>query len=127
PRTRHEPTARPRRIATDLAPFEPGPVALAMNGTDHRPPEAHIPELFAKANAMQDEFEFRIGSMTEYLADTATLTDLPLWRGEMRSSARADLLMGVLSARVPLKRGEVAASTGVEGYAEPLSGVALPA
>lgn len=124
PETVEELITRTRRIVSDLAPFEPGPVVLAMNGTDHRPPEAHIPELFAKANAMQDEFEFRIGSMTEYLADTATLTDLPLWRGEMRSSARANLLMGVLSARMPLKQAEFAASTALERYAEPLSALA---
>lgn len=124
PETVEELITRTRRIVSDLAPFEPGPVILAMNGTDHRPPESHIPELFAKANAMQDEFEFRIGSMTEYLADTASMTDLPLWRGEMRSSARANLLMGVLSARMPLKQAEFAASTALERYAEPLSALA---
>ncbi|HLW17015.1 MAG TPA: alpha-mannosidase, partial [Actinomycetota bacterium] len=121
PETVEELVTRTKRIVSDLAPFEPGPVVLAMNGTDHRPPESHIPELFAKANAMQDEFEFRIGSMTEYLADTASLTNLPLWHGEMRSSARANLLMGVLSARMPLKQAEFAASTALERYAEPLS------
>jgi alpha-mannosidase len=124
PETVEDLLTRTRRMVADLAPFEPGPVVLAMNGTDHRPPETQIPELFAKANAMQDEFEFRIGSMTEYLADTAGLPDLPLWRGEMRSSARANLLMGVLSARMPLKQAEFAASTALERYAEPLSAIA---
>ena len=123
PDTVEELIARTNRIVADLEPFKPGPVVLAMNGTDHRPPESNIPELFAKANAMQDEFEFRIGSMTEYLADTASLTDLPTWSGEMRSSARANLLMGVLSARMPLKQAEFAASTALERYAEPLSAI----
>jgi len=124
PETVEELITRTNRIVHDLAPFEPGRVVLAMNGTDHRPPESHIPELFAKANAMQDEFEFRIGSMTEYLADTASLTGLPTWRGEMRSSARANLLMGVLSARMPLKQAEFASSTALERFAEPLSALA---
>jgi len=124
PETVEELLIRTRRIVADLAPFEPGPVVLAMNGTDHRPPETQIPELFAKANAMQDEFEFRIGSITEYLADTASLSGLPLCHGEMRSSARANLLMGVISARMPLKQAEFAASTALERYAEPLSAIA---
>ncbi|HEV2686667.1 MAG TPA: alpha-mannosidase, partial [Actinomycetota bacterium] len=123
PETVEELITRAQRIVSDLAPFEPGPVVLAMNGSDHRPPEAQLPELFAKANAMQDEFEFRIGSMTEYLADTASLTGLPTCRGEMRSSARANLLMGVLSARMPLKQAEFAAATALERYAEPLSAI----
>jgi len=110
---------RARRILADLAPFTPGGVILAMNGTDHRPPEAHLPELFAKANVMQDEFEFRIGSMEEYLAAAPT-EDLPVWHGEMKSGARANLLPGVASARVPLKQAEFRASSLLERYAEPL-------
>jgi len=116
--------ARARRIAKDSAPFRPGDVILAMNGSDHQPPEEQIPELFAKANAMQDEFEFRIGSMEEYLEATAGLDDLPTWTGEMRSCARANLLMGVLSARMPLKQAEFAASSSLERYAEPLAAIA---
>jgi alpha-mannosidase len=124
PETVEDLITRARRIVEDLTPYQPGPVILAMNGSDHRGPEEWIPELFAKANAMQDEFEFRIGSMTEYLRDTSSLTDLPTWRGEMRSSARANLLMGVLSARMPLKQAEFTASTALERYAEPLSAIA---
>jgi alpha-mannosidase len=115
---------RARRIAADLAPYEPGGVLLCMNGTDHRAPEPHISELFAKANAMQDEFEFRIGSMEEYLAVAPDGDDLPVWHGEMRSGARANLLMGVCSARMPLKQAEFAASAALERYAEPLAALA---
>lgn len=115
---------RAERILGDLAPFEPGRVVLAMNGSDHRPPEAHLPELFAKANAMQDRIEFRIGSMEGYIAEAPAHETLPVWRGEMRSSARANLLMGVVSARMPLKQAEFSASTLLERYAEPLSALA---
>ncbi|MGZ4104421.1 MAG: alpha-mannosidase [Actinomycetota bacterium] len=115
---------RTRRIVKDLAPYDPGDLVLAMNGSDHQPPATYISELFAKANAIQDEFEFRIGSMEQYLSETAGLGDLPTWRGEMRSSARANLLMGVLSARMPLKQAEFAASASLERYAEPLSALA---
>jgi alpha-mannosidase len=123
PSTVDELLVRGKRIVEDLTPFKPGDVVLAMNGTDHRAPEAHLPALFAEANARQDELEFRLGSMIEYLAD-APSDDLPVWRGEMRSGARANLLMGVVSARMPLKQLEFAASTLLERYAEPLAAIA---
>jgi len=123
PATFEELMVRGKRIVEDLAPFRPGDVVLAMNGTDHRAPEAHLPALFADANARQDEIEFRLGSMTEYLAD-APANDLPVWRGELRSGARANLLMGVCSARMPLKQLEFSASTMLERYAEPLAAIA---
>ncbi|MFN2614535.1 MAG: alpha-mannosidase [Actinomycetota bacterium] len=113
---------RAARIANGLEPFEPGAALLVMNGTDHRGPEEHLPEVFEKANASQDRFEFRIGSLEEYLslAGEPQIT----WRGEMRSGARANLLPGVLSARMPLKRAEFAASSSLERYAEPLQAIA---
>jgi 2-O-(6-phospho-alpha-D-mannosyl)-D-glycerate hydrolase len=123
PTTFEELMVRGKRIVEDMAPFAPGDVVLAMNGTDHRAPEPHLPALFAEANGRQDEIEFRMGSLTEYLAD-APNEHLPVWRGEMRSGARANLLMGVVSARMPLKQLEFAASTMLERYAEPLAAIA---
>ena len=123
PTTFEELMVRGKRIVEDMSPFSPGHVVLAMNGTDHRAPEPHLPALFADANARQDEIEFRLGSLTEYLAD-APSENLPVWRGEMRSGARANLLMGVVSARMPLKQLEFGASTMLERYAEPLAAIA---
>ena len=123
PETFEELTIRAKRIVEDMAPFNPGPVVLAMNGTDHRGPEAHVPAMFADANARQNEIAFRLGSLAEYLRD-APGEDLPVWRGEMRSGARANLLMGVVSTRTPLKQLELAASTVLERYAEPMAAIA---
>jgi alpha-mannosidase len=123
PRTFEELVVRAKRIAEDLAPFAPGRVLLAMNGSDHRGPEEHLPALFAEANRRQDEFQFRLGSLPEYLAD-APAEGLPHWRGELRSGARANLLMGVASARMPLKQAEFRASVALERYAEPISALA---
>ena len=123
PETFEELMVRAKRIIEDMQEFRPGRVVLAMNGTDHRGPESHLPSLFADANARQDEIEFRLGSLAEYLADVPG-DELPLWRGEMRSGARANLLMGVVSARMPLKQLEFAASTILERYAEPLAAIA---
>jgi hypothetical protein len=123
PETFEDLMVRAKRIVEDMAPFEPGGAVLAMNGTDHRAPEAHLPALLADANARQDEIEFRIGSLAEYLA-TLPAEPAAEWHGELRSGARANLLMGVASARVPLKQLEFAASTALERYAEPLAALA---
>src|SRR5262249_49434961 len=45
---------------------------------------------------------------------------LTTWRGEMRSAARANLLPGVVSARIDLKAACSRAERGLERYAEPL-------
>ena len=123
PETVDELVVRARRIADDLAPFAPGPVLLAMNGSDHRGPEQHLPALFDEANRKQDEFEFRIGPLVDYLRDLPA-DGWPRWRGELRSGARANLLMGVVSARMPLKLAELRASTALERYAEPFAALA---
>jgi len=115
---------RARRIADDLEPFRPGDVLLAMNGSDHRPPQPHLPAAMAAANAAQDEFKLRVGSVEEYLRALPAPDDLPVWRGELRSGARANLLMGVAGVRVPLKQAEFTASALLERYAEPLQALA---
>ncbi|MGH7818271.1 MAG: alpha-mannosidase, partial [Candidatus Binatia bacterium] len=106
PETYEDLMRRAKRIVSDLEPFRPGPVVLAMNGSDHYGAAEALPRLFQEANASQDEIEFRLGSMEEYAREAPSGDGGPTWRGEMRSSARANLLMGVASARVPLKQAE---------------------
>ena len=60
-----------------------------------------------------------VGTVGEYLADAAP-DGLPLWRGELRSAARANLLPGVISARIDLKAACARAERWLERYAEPL-------
>ncbi|MGH2830103.1 MAG: alpha-mannosidase, partial [Actinomycetota bacterium] len=120
PETFEDLIVRAKRIVTDMAAFRPEGVVLAMNGTDHQGLQEHLSALFTEANSRQDEVVFRLGSMAEYVA-AAPHEGLPAWSGEMRSSARANLLMGVCSARMPLKRAEFEASAELERYAEPLA------
>ncbi len=75
---------------------------LVMNGGDHLPPQPHLPGLLGAANQLQDRFDFQQESLADFLAAAPT-TALPRWCGELRSAARANLLMGVLSNRVDLK------------------------
>ncbi len=86
---------------------------LAMAGTDHSAPEVNWP--------LQAP-DVRVGTMADYLADRAPLApDAPRWRGELRSGARANLLMGVASARIDVKRAAARAERWLERYAEPLT------
>ena len=102
----------------DLGPFEErfrpwfgsDPV-LGMVGTDHkrlvRDFSARVPD------------GATVGTLGEYLAD-ATPDGLFLWRGELRSAAHANLLPGVVSARIDLKAACARAERWLERYAEPL-------
>jgi len=102
----------------DLGPFEErfapwfrGEPVLGMVGTDHMP----LPRDFKKR--IPDHAT--VGTLADYLAD-ASSEGLSRWRGEMRSAARANLLPGVVSARIDLKAACARAERWLERYAEPL-------
>ncbi len=91
---------------------------LYMNGSDHLPPQPFLGRLVAEANALQDDYAFSITSLPRYL-EGAPVEGLPIWRGELRSGYRANLLMGVTSNRVDVKQAAAAAETALERRAEP--------
>lgn len=114
-----------------------GPI-LWMNGTDHQMPAAHLARIVAEANALQDDYELRVGSLPEHLALTGgpALTDrpppaggdvLPTWVGELRSGARANLLMGVASNRTDVRQAVARAERALEQLAEPAAAIARAA
>jgi len=98
---------------------------LLMNGTDHHLPQSGLGAVVAAANALQDEYRFAITSLPEYLAGQP-VSGLPEWRGELRSGARANVLMGVASNRVDVHQACGAAERSLERRAEPLSTLLLP-
>jgi hypothetical protein len=102
-----------------------GPI-LWMNGTDHQTPRPWLGRVVEEANAFQEDFAFRVGSLRSYL-DTAPTEGLAHWRGELRSGAHANLLMGVVSNRVDVRRAAADAERSIEQAAEPLSALLLPA
>jgi alpha-mannosidase len=99
---------------------------LLMNGTDHQMPQPWLGRVVAEANTIQDDYEFVITSLPEYVA-TQPVDGLVTVRGELRSGARANLLMGVGSNRVDVHRGCAAAERALERHAEPLSALFLAA
>ena len=99
---------------------------LAMYGTDHTAPVPELAALVSRLNEVHDASNMRIGTLGAYVAEAPSLTpDDPCWRGEMRSGARANVLMGVASARIDIKQAAGRAETLLERYSEPLSALHL--
>ncbi|MFD0691964.1 glycoside hydrolase family 38 N-terminal domain-containing protein [Actinomadura fibrosa] len=93
-----------------------GPL-LAMYGADHTAPAADLAERIAASG-----LDMRLDTLAGYFADTNPSVDgLLRIRGELRSHARANILPGVLSARIALKQAMGRAERLVERYAEPLA------
>lgn len=97
---------------------------LLMNGSDHLHPQPWLGRVVAEANALQDDLEFEITSLPEFLA-TAPREGLETWTGELRSGARSNVLMGVASNRVDVKRSVAIAERMLERRAEPLASLFL--
>jgi mannosylglycerate hydrolase len=103
-------------------PWFDGDPVLAMYGTDHTAPVPELAALVSRLNEVHDASTMEIRTLAQYVADAAPLTeDDPCWRGEMRSGARANVLMGVASARIDIKQAAGRAETLLERYAEPLT------
>jgi mannosylglycerate hydrolase len=85
---------------------------LGMVGTDHMPLVRDFSERLPAAGAAT-------GTLGDYLGG-ASGEGLTRWPGELRSAARANLLPGVVSARIDLKAACARAERWLERYAEPL-------
>jgi alpha-mannosidase len=119
----HEPEALAAAIRAEIdrmRPFLVDDRLLIMVGYDHAGPDATLPERLERAAPFLPGIDARIGGIDEHV-DGRQLGDLPVWTGELRSSARAHLLPNVVSARAPqkLERGRV--ETLLERHVEPVA------
>ena len=97
-----------------------------MYGTDHAVPSPMLADLVELVNAGDGDVEVRLATLTEYLdrdrdQHPGPAGEAPTWDGELRSGARANMLMNVISARVDLKAAAARAERRLERYAEPLA------
>ncbi len=98
---------------------------LCMNGSDHLMPQPWLGRVVAEANDLQDDLHVEVTSLPHYLSGRTTegLTHVP---GELRSGFRANMLMGVTSNRVDVKRQGALAERELERRAEPLAALFQP-
>lgn len=108
---------RVRDVEAELEPFLLGDLLL-MNGSDHLKPQEALGRAVTEANALGGGLRLEITSLAEYLA-RARRDGLERWRGELRSGARANMLMGVTSNRIDVKQAAARAERALERRAEP--------
>src|SRR5829696_5124224 len=119
--------ARARSYELELGPARlPGGAMLLMNGTDHQIPQPWLGRVVAEANEIQDDYRFVVTSLPEYVVEQPA-DGLSTVRGELRSGARANVLMGVASNRVDVHQACAVAERALERSAEPLSALLVPA
>ncbi len=139
---------RLREIATRFLPFigDTGKL-LIMNGSDHQPPQAYLGETISKVPPLLkeqdekarwkaigiDEVTLEISGLPEAIGIIDTIDKissegqrLPQWNGELRSGARANLLMGVTSNRIDVKIAADKTFFEIEKRAEPYCTLLLP-
>ena len=112
-------------------PFLVGDRTVIMVGYDHAGPDASLAGRLAEAQPFLGTIRVRIGGLADAIGEATPEDELPVWTGELRSSARAHLLPNVYSARVHQKRERGRVESLLERYAEPLAalvpGFAWPA
>lgn len=122
----------PERIAKNLIAnvqkikdrYPSGVIAL-IAGYDHLPPQINIGESVKKANEMQDEIEFVMGTAEDYIRMVQkNMTDPVVYNMELIGSRYQSILLGALSTRSYLKRQNFACEALLERYAEPLEALA---
>ena len=68
----------------------------------------------------------RRGDVADHVPRATPRDGLPTWQGELRSGARANLLMGVASNRADVRQAAAITERELERLAEPLSALLLP-
>jgi alpha-mannosidase len=94
---------------------------LVMVGSDHAGPDRPLVGRVSDAGRSLGSIDARIDGLASHLDGRTLREELPVWRGELRSSARAHLLPNVYSARPHQKRERGRVESLLERYAEPLA------
>src|SRR5207302_11460793 len=90
------------------------------NGNDHVLPQAALSAAVREATGWLTGTVIRLARLDDYLARLPE-HGWPRWRGELRSSARANVLMGTLSVRAPDKQRHFEATRVLERMADALA------
>jgi mannosylglycerate hydrolase len=110
-------------LRRQLEPLATSRYVLLPNGTDHSGPQEALPQILRTANELFDDAEFVHGHypmLIEAVRRDLAGDGLPQFQGEFRSSQRAHVLAGVLSARMWIKQRYQQCEDLLARYAEPL-------
>ncbi len=107
-----------------LEPLATTRYVLVPNGTDHLPAHEGLSQVIREANELLEDAEAVHGSYPLFVEAAkrelgGRLDSLPRLEGEFRSSARSNILPGVLSARMWLKQCYQECEDLLARYAEP--------
>ncbi len=121
--------AQLERVARALAPACPSGVLLLANGCDHLPAQPELPALLAAARRRLPGLALRHTTPLAYQRAVRRAIREGRFRpalheGELRGSRYANLLPGVLSARVDLKLALDEAERELLCWAEPMTALA---
>jgi alpha-mannosidase len=103
-----------------MKPFFGDDPVLAMYGTDHMEPVPELVDLVERCNA-ENGTRIELKTLAQALGSDPSSGSDPEWTGEMRSGARANVLMNVTSARMDIKAAAARAERALERYAEPFA------
>lgn len=107
--------------ASEMRPLFGDDDLLAMYGEDHSIPLPGYAAVVDAFNAASDRYEVRIETLGAYIEHARSASPATIaWDGELRSSARANVLMGVASHRIEVRRAAGRAERWLERVAEPL-------
>jgi hypothetical protein len=120
-----------RQAVEWLRPLSVRDRLLVTVGGDHHVPAAKLAPLLRELDPADIGVRAEIASLRSFVDEPDPVDGVPVWRGELRSAARAHLLPHVYSTRIHQKQDRAFIETCVERYAEPFSalvpGVAWPA
>jgi alpha-mannosidase len=118
-----------KAIRGALEPLATTRYVLVPNGTDHLPAHTGLSRVIRQANEILEDAEVVHGSYPMFVEAlrkelSGGINELPLLKGEFRSSERSNVLAGVLSTRMWLKQRYQQCEDLLARYAEPLSAYA---
>ena len=110
-----------RQAVEWLRPLSVRDRLLVTVGGDHHVPAAKLAPLLRELDPAELGVRAEIASLRSFVDEPDPVDGVPVWRGELRSAARAHLLPHVYSARIRQKQARARAETLLERWAEPFA------
>ncbi len=112
-----------KSLVSQLEPFSPIPIYLLLHGTDHQVPSLKLSKTLPQIKV--PNMAFQISLLEDYIESLLKLikeVDFPPpeYSGELRSAARAHILVDTYSARMWIKLWNQKVEDLLTHYAEPL-------